>query len=127
MRHLLLALLVATSLPVHAANDGPEGAIASVARATGMSNQFSARCGADPDLLKRHKAQFESEANTANARLPAGRQVDIRAEFTVGADEADRYYDGVKDTQARAMVCQAMEAQVTRALSGPGVLTIPVR
>ena len=74
---LLLACLLATPLAAHAANDGPEGAIASVARATGMNHQFSTRCDADPDLLKRYKAKFEAEANTANARLPAGHAVDI--------------------------------------------------
>lgn len=128
MRLLLLALLVATALPAHArAKGGLEEAIAEIARATGMSNQFSARCGMDADVLKRHKAKFETEANAANARLPAGHEVDINAEFTVGSDEANRYYDGVKETQSRAMVCQAMEAQVNQALSGPGPLTSPVR
>jgi hypothetical protein len=127
MRPLVFALLLIPSSSALAANDGPEGAIASVARATGMSNQFSARCGLDPDLLKRHKAKFEVEANAANARLPAGHEVDINAEFAVGSDEANRYFDAVKDTPSRAMVCQAMEAQVTQALSGPGVLTLPVR
>ena len=127
MRRLLFALLLATTFTAHAAKGGPEQAIMEVARATGMSNQFSARCGMDPDVLKRHKAKFEGEANAANARLPAGHEVDINAEYKVGSDEADRYYDSVKDSQSRAMVCQAMAAQVNMALSGPGVLTIPVR
>lgn len=127
MRSLPLMLLLAAALPAHAANDGPEGAIRSVARATGMSNQFSARCGMDPDVLKRHKAKFEREAQAANARLPAGHEVDIDAEYAVGSDEANRYFDGVKDAPSRAMVCQAMAAQVTQALSGPGVLTLPAR
>lgn len=124
---LLLACLLAATIPAHAANDGPEGAIASVARASGMNHQFSTRCEADPDLLKRYQAKFEAEANAANARLPAGRAVDIDAEFAVGATEADRFYDGVKDTPQREMLCREMEAQARRALSGPGVLTLPVR
>ncbi|MEI2457314.1 hypothetical protein ABU614_05740 [Lysobacter firmicutimachus] len=123
---LLLCLLLPAS-PVPAADDGPAGAIASVARATGMSYRFGARCGFDPDLLRRHKSKFQAEANTANAALPAGQAVDIAAEFQVGFDEADRFYDGIKDTPQRGMVCQQFARQIEQAVEHPSVLSLPTR
>lgn len=127
MRLLLLALLLCTAHAALAANDGFEGAISSTARATGMSYQFGSRCGIDRDLLARHKAKFETEAATANATLPAGRAVDVDAEFKIGTDEADRFYDAVKDTSQRAMLCQQMGLQITQAVNHPSVLSFPTR
>ncbi|MBX9401080.1 hypothetical protein K4L06_07120 [Lysobacter sp. BMK333-48F3] len=121
---LLLSLLLSAS-PALAANDGPAGAIASVARATGMSYQFGTRCGFDADLLRRHRNKFQAEANTANAALPAGQAVDIEAEFQIGFDEANRFYDGIKDTPQRGMVCQQFALQIKQAVEHPSVLSLP--
>ena len=125
MRVLLLALAL---LPAHstlAANGGLAEAISATARATGMSNQFGTRCGVDADLLRRHKAKFEAEARAANATLPAGQAVDVPAEFQVGFDEANRFYDGVKDMPNRAMLCQQFTMQIEQAVSNPSVLSLP--
>ena len=125
MRYLFLALMLAPASSALAANGGFAEAIASTARATGVNNQFGARCGLDADLLRRHKAKFEAEARTANATLPAGQAVDVEAEFQVGFDEANRFYDGVKDTPQREMLCQKFAEQIQLAVSHPSVLSLP--
>lgn len=127
MRLLLLALLFTTVQPARAANDGFEDAIASTARATGMSYQFGTRCSVDSKLLSRHKAKFEAEAKAANATLPAGKAVDLDAEFKLGSDEANRFYEAIADTSQRAMLCQQMTAQITQAVNNPSVLSLPTR
>lgn len=123
----LLWLLLLSASPALAANDGPAGAIASIARATGMSYRFGFRCGFDADLLRRHRSKFQAEANAANAALPAGQAVDIEAEFQVGFDEADRFYDGVKDTPQRGMLCRQYALQIEQAVNHPSVLSLPTR
>lgn len=127
MRFLLLALMLATTPAARAADDGFEGAIASIAKATGMSYQFGSRCGVDEDLLGRHKTKFETEARAANATLPAGHAVDIDTEFKTGSDEANRFYDAIKDASQRAMICQQMTLQIRQAVENPSVLSLPTR
>ena len=126
MRLLLFTLMLTPALAL-AATDGFAGAIVSTANATGMSYQFGTRCGVDKNLLGRHKAKFEAEAKAANATLPAGQAVDIDAEFQKGSVEADRYYDAIKDTSQRALVCQQMTMQIRLAVEHPGVLSLPTR
>lgn len=109
------------------ANGGMGEAITATARATGMSNQFGTRCGFDKALLARHKAKFEAEARQANATLPAGQQVDVDVEYQTGFDEANRYYDSIKDAAMRGQICQAMMAQIRQALDYPSVLSLPTR
>ena len=125
MRSLAILLLLIPAASALAANDGPADAIMAIARATGMSYQFGTRCGFDPDLLRRHKSKFQAEANAANAALPAGQAVDIDAEFQVGFDEANRFYDGIKDTPQRAMICQQYALQIQQAVNHPSVLSLP--
>jgi len=126
MRFLLLALML-TPAHVLAATDGFAGAITSTANAAGMSYQFGTRCGVDKNLLSRHKAKFEAEAEAANATLPAGQAVDIDTEFKKGSDEANRFYDAIEDTSQRAMVCQQMTMQINQAVEHPSVLSLPTR
>lgn len=126
MRFLLLALML-TPAHVLAATDGFAGAITSTANATGMSYQFGTRCGVDKNLLGRHKTKFEAEAKAANATLPAGQAVDIDAEFQKGLDEANRFYDAIKDASQRTMVCEQMTKQINQAVEHPGVLSLPTR
>jgi hypothetical protein len=126
MRFLLLVLML---MPAHAlaTTDGLAGAIVATANATGMSYQFGTRCGVDKNLLSRHKTKFEAEAKAANATLSAGQAVDVDAEFQKGFDEANRFYDAIKDTSQRAMVCQQMTVQIRQAVENPGVLSLPTR
>lgn len=127
MRFLLLALTLMSVPSALAAEHGLDEAIVSIAKATGVSYQFGSRCGVDPGLLRRHKAKFEVEANTANATLPAGQAVDVNGEFQAGVDEGNRFYDSVDDASHRAMLCQQFTVQITQMVSYPGVLTLPTR
>lgn len=126
MRYLTLVLLL-LPLSTSAANGGMGEAITATARATGMSYQFGTRCGFDKALMARHKAKFETEARQANAALPAGQQVDVGAEFQMGYDEANKFYDSIKDAAMREQTCQAMMLQIRQAVDYPGVLSLPTR
>jgi hypothetical protein len=126
MKYLPLALLL-VPLSATAANGGMGEAITATARATGMSYQFGTRCGFDKTLMARHKAKFEMEARQANATLPAGQQVNVGAEFQTGYDEADKFYDSIKDAAMREQTCQAMMVQIRQAVDYPSVLSLPTR
>ena len=62
MRFPLFVVLLVVAPFAHGATTGFGEAIASTAKATGMSYQFGTRCGADANLLARHKAKFDIEA-----------------------------------------------------------------
>lgn len=125
MRFLLLAPMLTSALFAPAMAAGFQDAIVSTANATGMSYQFGSRCGVEKSLLSRHKTKFEAEAKAANATLPAGQAVDVDAGFAKGADEANRFYDSIKDASQRAQVCQQMAMQIKRAVENPSVLSLP--
>ena len=51
----------------------------------------------------------------------------IDAEFKQGFDEANRFYDAIKDASQRAMICQQMTMRIRQAVENPSVLSLPTR
>jgi hypothetical protein len=88
------------------------------ARATGMAYQFSTRCGTDEKLLKAYKAKYERETKRESERLYPN--LDIDAEFQIGFDEANRYYDGIKEQPFHALVCQQMKEKILLSVGSAG-------
>ena len=88
------------------------------ARATGMAHQFSTRCGTDEKLLKAYKAKYERETKRESERLY--RDLDIDAEFQLGFDEANRYYDSITEQQFRVLICQQMKEKVALSVGNAG-------
>lgn len=88
------------------------------ARATGMAHQFSTRCGADEKLLKAYKAKYERETKRESERMYS--DLDIDAEFQLGFDEANRYYDSITEQQFRVMLCQQMKEKILLSVGGDG-------
>lgn len=88
------------------------------ARATGMAHQFSTRCGTDEKLLKAYKAKYERETKRESERLYC--DLDIDAEFQLGFDEANRYYDSITEQQFRVLICQQMKEKVALSVGNAG-------
>lgn len=108
IRRLLLTLIVSTYASVSFAElsvEGQKESIVSVANATGQSYQFASHCGADANLLKQYRARFLYETTKGRIKLYPSLNIDIDAEFKVGQDVADQYYDAVKSGPGRAQVC----------------------
>ncbi len=109
--HALVPLLTLSPLAFAAApSAGHQEMLVSIARATGMAHQFSTRCGTDEKLLKAYKAKYESETKRESERLY--RDLDIDAEFQLGFDEANLYYDSVKEQPFKVMLCQQMKEKI---------------
>lgn len=125
MKHLFLLMLVpsfALSLtpPAFAAvpSAGHQEMLMGNARATGMAHQFSTRCGMDEKLLAAYKAKYERETKRESERLY--RDLDIDAEFQLGFDEANRYYDSVNEQAFKNMICQQMREKILLSVGGAG-------
>ncbi len=116
MKHLLhvpvTVLTLSFSATIFSASPSPghQEMLMGNARATGMAHQFSTRCGTDEKLLKAYKAKYERETKRESERLY--RDLDIDAEFQIGFDEANRYYDGVKEQQFKSLICQQMKEKI---------------
>lgn len=106
----LLTLLFAPLAFSASPSPGHQQMLVANARATGMAHQFSTRCGTDEKLLKAYKAKYERETKRESERLY--RDLDIDAEFQLGFDEANRYYDSVNEPQFKVMLCQQMKEKM---------------
>ena len=124
MKHLLhvLVTLFTLSFAVTAFSASPSAGhqemLIGNARAAGMAHQFSTRCGTDEKLLKAYKAKYERETKRESERLY--RDLDIDAEFQIGFDEANRYYDSVTEQQFRVLICQQMNEKIVLSVGSVG-------
>ena len=124
MKHLLpvilpiLTLSFASSAFSATPSAGHREMLIGNARATGMAHQFSTRCGTDEKLLKAYKAKYERETKRESERLY--RDLDIDAEFQIGFDEANRYYDSVTEQQFRVLICQQMKEKIVLSVGSSG-------
>lgn len=124
MKHLPHALVTLLTLSFAATvfsatpSAGHQEMLMGNARAAGMAYQFSTRCGTDEKLLKAYKAKYERETKRESERLY--RDLDIDAEFQLGFDEANRYYDSVKEQQFKALICQQMKEKIVLSVGGAG-------
>ncbi|MFZ5841611.1 MAG: hypothetical protein ACOY3E_01820 [Pseudomonadota bacterium] len=115
--HALVPLLTLSFAPIAfsaSPSPGHQAMLMTNARATGMAHQFSARCGTDEKLLKAYKAKYERETKRESERLY--RDLDIDAEFQIGFDEANRYYDSVNEPQFKVLLCQQMKEKIVLSL-----------
>jgi hypothetical protein len=108
MKLLPIVFIVPIGQPVSAQVPlaGLKEAIVAGANATGQTYQFASRCGAEAALLKEYKARFDLEAKAGRAKLYPDLGIDIDAEFKVGADVGNQFYDSIRAAPNRTDVCR---------------------